>query len=71
MDPADLDKLEQRVDDLINVCRRLKGENHTLRAAEGELTSAHRRLSEKMQLARTRIEAMIGRLKALERGSKA
>lgn len=69
MEPADLDKLEKRVDDLISACLRLQGENRTLKATEGQLAEAHRRLSEKMQTARTRIEAMIGRLKALERGS--
>lgn len=71
MEPADLDKLEKRVDDLISACRRLQGENRALKVTEGELAEAHRRLSDKMQMARTRIEAMIGRLKALERGSKA
>jgi len=71
MDSADLDKLEKRVDDLIGACRRLQSENRTLKVSEGELAVSQQRLNEKMQLARARIEAMIGRLKALERGAKA
>lgn len=67
MDSQDLEKLEQRVDDLINVCRRLDGENHKLKAQEAQLSEAHNRLHEKMKLARARIETMIGRLKALDR----
>lgn len=67
MDSQDLEKLEQRVDDLIGTYRRLHGENHRLKAQEAELSEAHNRLHEKMKLARARIESMIGRLKALDR----
>ena len=62
MDNENLKKLERRVDDLIGTCRQLKKDN---RAIQGE----HAKLIEKTQIARTRIESMIGRLKALERGS--
>ena len=62
MDNESLKKLEHRVDDLIGTCRQLKKENHAIQ-------SEHARLVEKTQIARTRIESMIGRLKALERGS--
>jgi cell division protein ZapB len=55
-------KLENRVDDLIGTCRQLKKDNQ---AVKGE----HARLIEKTQVARERIESMIGRLKALEHGS--
>jgi len=57
-----LKKLENRVDDLIGTCRQLKKDNQ---AVKGE----HARLIEKTQVARARIESMIGRLKALEHGS--
>lgn len=62
MDNENLKKLESRVDDLIGTCRRLKKDNHVIK-------DEHARLIEKTQIARTRIESMIGRLKALERGS--
>lgn len=67
MNQAELEKLEQRVDDLIDVCKRLQGENRKLKQTEARLSDAHVRMNDKMQLARSRIESMIGRLKALER----
>ena len=57
-----LKKLENRVDDLIGTCRQLKKEHRTIK-------DEHVKLIEKTQVARTRIESMIGRLKALEHGS--
>ena len=62
MDNDNLKKLESRVDDLIGTCRQLKKDNHAIK-------DEHTKLIEKTQIARTRIESMIGRLKALERGS--
>jgi len=62
MDNENLKKLESRVDDLIGACRQLKKDYHVIK-------DEHARLIEKTQIARTRIESMIGRLKALERGS--
>ena len=67
MNRQDLEKLEQRVDDLIDTCRRLSTENRLLKAQEEKLADAHARLHNKMQIARARIESMIGRLKALDR----
>lgn len=67
MNQAELEKLEQRVDDLIDVCKRLQGENRKLKQTEARLSDAQVRMNDKMQLARSRIESMIGRLKALER----
>lgn len=62
MNNETLKKLETRVDDLIGTCRQLKKDNH-------DIKDEHAKLIEKTQIARTRIESMIGRLKALERGS--
>jgi cell division protein ZapB len=62
MENETLKKLEGRVDDLIGTCRQLKKDNHLIK-------DEHAKLIEKTQIARTRIESMIGRLKALERGS--
>jgi cell division protein ZapB len=67
VESEDLKKLETRIDDLINACRRLRLENQTLKSERGELTDKHTRLTEKTRIARERIETMIGRLKALER----
>jgi cell division protein ZapB len=62
MDNENLKKLESRVDDLIGTCRQLKKDNRVIQ-------DEHAKLVEKTQIARARIESMIGRLKALERGS--
>jgi cell division protein ZapB len=62
MDNENLKKLESRVDDLIGTCRQLKKNNRVIQ-------DEHAKLIEKTQIARTRIESMIGRLKALERDS--
>ena len=69
MDSDNLKKLEERVDELIDACRHLSKENHTLKSGQDNLTEEHARLVEKTQVARARIEAMIGRLKALERST--
>ncbi len=68
MDSEELTNLEGRIDQLIEVCQRLKQENRSLRVQNQDLNTQHTRLMEKTRLARARIEAMIGRLKALERG---
>ncbi len=74
MDSENLAKLEERINELIDTCRRLNRENHALQSdrrnladEHGNLADEHARLVEKTQIARARIEAMIGRLKALER----
>lgn len=66
MDEIDLKKLESRVDDLIKAVDRLQQENKTLRQSQTSLITERNTLLEKTELARTRVEAMIGRLKALE-----
>jgi len=66
-DSTDLKILESRVDELIEACRRLKNENHSLKSDQNNLSEQHTRLMEKTRHARARIETMIDRLKALER----
>lgn len=67
MENKDLKILESRIDDLIDTCQRLKGENQALKSKQGSLSEQHTRLVEKTRVARARIETMIDRLKALER----
>lgn len=67
MDNENLKMLEQRVEQLIAACQRLKKENRSLKSGQRDLAQEHARLVEKTQIARTRIESMIGRLKSLER----
>jgi cell division protein ZapB len=58
--------LEHQVDQLIYRCHQLEQENRSLRSQENTWRKERTRLIEKNELARTRVEAMIHRLKALE-----
>ena len=66
MEELDIKKLEDRVDDLITAVERLQAENKSLRDNQTSLLSEKAQLVEKTELARTRVEAMISRLKAME-----
>lgn len=66
MEDTDLKMLEQRVDELIQRLSAVKNENLSLRESQSSLINERARLIEKTELARTRVEAMITRLKAME-----
>lgn len=66
MDESDLNALEHRVDELIQMVERLREENRSLKESHSNLIGERARLIEKTELARTRVEAMIIRLKAME-----
>ena len=68
MEELDIKKLEERVDDLIQAIERLRSENKSLRETQSGLMAERSQLVEKSELARSRVEAMISRLKALENG---
>jgi len=62
----ELKRLEYRIDELIRTVERLKEENRSLRAQQRNLSAERAQLIEKNELARSRVEAMIHRLKAME-----
>jgi cell division protein ZapB len=65
--PAEeLESLEARLQELLALCERLKGENKSLRNQQESLATDRAALIEKNEIARTRVEAMISRLKAME-----
>lgn len=66
---GELKRLEQRVDALVQVCEELKEENRTLKQRQDALTAERATLLQKNEQVRARVEAMIGRLKAMEQGS--
>lgn len=66
MSGFDLNIFEQQVDDLVGLCDRLQEENASLRASQEHLVAEKAELIEKTELARSRIEAMVLRLKSLE-----
>lgn len=63
---SSLGTLESRLDELIHVCEQLAEENRLLREQQAALIAERDELLEKNELSRTRIEAMITRMKALE-----
>ena len=62
----DLAAITGRVDQLLAVCARLQDENRNLRQSQETLTAERANLLSKNEQARSRIEAMIARLRALE-----
>lgn len=63
----DIKALEERIDDLIGVCRRLREENEGLRHSQETLIEERTKLAEKNKMARTRLESIVDRLRALEK----
>ncbi|MCF6217589.1 MAG: TIGR02449 family protein [Gammaproteobacteria bacterium] len=66
MSEQEVRKLEYLVDDLLKACEHLKQENSLLRERQEVLFQERTKLIEKNELACTRIESMIVRLKAQE-----
>ena len=58
--------LEQKVEELIELCGVLSKENRALRKQQYNWTTQRAKLIEKNELAKNRVESMIVRLKALE-----
>ena len=58
--------LEVKIDELIELCSVLTRENRALRAQQQNWTTERAKLIEKNELAKSRVESMITRLKALE-----
>ncbi len=58
--------LESKVGELIELCSVLSKENHALRTQQDNWTKERAKLIEKNELAKSRVESMIVRLKTLE-----
>jgi cell division protein ZapB len=63
---AELQNLSARLDELGSQARRLSEENRSLRLQQEQLVNERSTLLAKNEQARTRVEAMIARLKSLE-----
>ena len=61
-----LSVIDERVDRLLALCRSLQEENRSLRASQEVLVGERAQLIARNEQARTRVEAMIARLKSLE-----
>jgi cell division protein ZapB len=66
---AELKDLEDKLDALIAKYNAVENENNSLKVKQDELVKEKAKLLEKTTLARSRVEAMITRLKSMEHGS--
>jgi len=66
---AELNEVSGRVDRLLELCQRLTEENRSLRQSQEQLSAERSNLLAKNEQARSRVEAMIARLRALENGA--
>jgi len=65
----ELRALETRIGDVLMLVTQLQEENRALRQRLDVLTTERASLLQKNEQVRTRVEAMIGRLKAMEHGA--
>ncbi len=63
---TDLRDISARLDRLLELCSKLSEENRSLRLSQEQLTTERANLLAKNEQARSRVEAMITRLKSLE-----
>jgi cell division protein ZapB len=63
---TDLDTLERKINELIELCQALSRENRALRSRQNSWSAERAKLIEKNELAKTKVESMISRLKSLE-----
>jgi len=61
-----MQQLEQQIDELLRASRRLREENILLKTQQSAWLKERAQLVEKTEIARTRIESMVSRLKQLD-----
>ncbi|HSG90990.1 MAG TPA: TIGR02449 family protein [Pseudomonadales bacterium] len=66
MSEIDLSALERRIDELVRLCDQLARENQALLDRNNAWSSERAQLIEKNELAKSKVEAMISRLRSLE-----
>lgn len=64
-----LQQLEQRIEELVSISSRLRRENRALQVREQKLMEERADLLKKNDTAKSRVEAVISRLKSLEQES--
>jgi len=61
-----IQKLEQRISDMIELCKKMSRENEILKTDQQMLRQEFASLQEKNKIARGRVEQIVARLKSLE-----
>ena len=69
MENKQLKLLERKIDELIKLCTELNQENKSLKAKNDLWRSERAQLMKKNEVARSKVENMIARLRALEEDS--
>ena len=63
MSEESFNTLSGKVDDLIDLCAEMKRENQSLKAEKSNLQHERQQLMEKNQLAKTKLQSVLDRLK--------
>lgn len=66
MSQESFDSLSTKVDDLIDLCAEMKRENQILKATESSWQSERKKLLEKNQEAKTKLQSVVERLRAMD-----
>lgn len=66
---VEIRRLEKQIDELLGTVGALYEENRALRQRQDSLATERASLMQRNEQVRTRVEAMIGRLKTLENGA--
>lgn len=66
---TELRRLEKRIDELVATVHRLKEENRALRQRQEVIAADRTSMLNRNEQVRTRVEAIIGRLRAMEHGA--
>ena len=59
---AELDSLDEKINQLVQLCHRLRRDNHELRQQLAAATNESKQLNEKIETARARLEGLLSRL---------
>ncbi len=66
MTDESFDNLSAKVDDLIDLCAEMKRENQMLKDTQSSWNSERQQLMEKNQEAKTKLQSILDRLKAMD-----
>jgi len=66
MEASQLKQFSDKVEKLLEYCQKLESDNSVLKAQQDEWSGERIKLMQKNDLAKNKIESMIGRLKSLE-----
>ncbi len=66
MEASQIKTFSSKVEELLAYCKKLESDNQALKSQQEEWQTERTRLLQKNDLAKNKIESMIGRLKSLE-----